>query len=84
MTQSIHPPNKFTTTPLFWDCDCDGDYIRSKLQFKCDACGITLDDDPPDSRLNEVLDAGLPLPVDPRDIEVLGMAEAIAITRSAQ
>ena len=41
------------TTPEFWDCECDTDYIRSKTVPICDTCGATSEEQP-DSRLYEL------------------------------
>jgi len=38
----------------YWDCECKEDYIHPKSQAKCHWCGTTLEDNPPDSRSNEV------------------------------
>lgn len=49
------------TTTEYWDCDCIRDYIHSKSEKKCKLCGAECSEDYPDSRVNEVLAAGLPL-----------------------
>ena len=46
------------TTPLFWDCECELDYIQTKSLPKCDRCGA-FQDDQPDSMIDEVLQAAL-------------------------
>ena len=48
------------TTPLYWDCECEHGFIHSHKQVKCDICGARRDEQP-DSRINEVIAAGLPL-----------------------
>lgn len=34
------------TTPLYWDCECEHDFIHSKTQLTCDACGAHQDEQP--------------------------------------
>jgi hypothetical protein len=43
------------TTDLFWDCDCDDDYIHTKTQMECPVCKVT-QEDAPDSMKDEVID----------------------------
>ena len=43
----------FFTTPLFWDCECDCDYIHPSSEFQCFSCGA-VQEESPDSRVNEV------------------------------
>ena len=47
--------NEVITTPNFWDCECDEDYIhiRSPEDVCCTRCHATFDEQP-DSRTNEV------------------------------
>jgi|TARA_R110000765_G_scaffold392156_1_gene485279 hypothetical protein len=45
--------NDGETTPEFWDCECEKDYVHSKTEPICDVCG-TLSTDQPDSRLYEI------------------------------
>jgi hypothetical protein len=47
-----HPP--VITTPLFWDCECDDNYIHPVNEVDCLFCGIK-NEDAPDARLNEVI-----------------------------
>jgi hypothetical protein len=47
-----YPP--VITTPLFWDCDCDDNFIRTASEADCLFCGAKRDESP-DSRLNEVI-----------------------------
>jgi hypothetical protein len=43
------------TTPNFWDCDCDEDYIHPKaLTHYCEKCGAHDDEDHADSMRVEV------------------------------
>lgn len=49
--REIH--NDGETTPEFWDCECEKDYIHSKTEPICDVCGA-LAEDQPDSRLYEI------------------------------
>jgi len=44
----------FFTTSLFWDCECEEDYIHPLWDESCPACGVSRDE-APDSRLNEVV-----------------------------
>ena len=46
--------DKFYTTPLFWDCECERDYIHSCLEEDCPVCGVT-QEEAPDARVDEVL-----------------------------
>lgn len=43
------------TTPFFWDCECEDDYIHSKAEMVCQVCKC-VSFDQPDSRLNEVIE----------------------------
>ena len=46
--------NPCETTPYYWDCECEENYIHFKHdEFKCEKCG-TFHDEQPDSRINEV------------------------------
>jgi hypothetical protein len=42
------------TTPLFWDCECEKDYIHTQSEPTCERCGSKKEEQP-DSRINEVL-----------------------------
>ena len=46
--------DKFYTTPLFWDCECERDYIRTCLEEDCPVCGVTQEESP-NARVDEVL-----------------------------
>lgn len=48
------------TTELYWDCECEVNFIHSKSEPECPVCGRTSDEQP-DSIVGEVLAAGLPL-----------------------
>jgi hypothetical protein len=41
------------TTPFYWDCECDDNYIHPKSQTYCIHCSNNSDGQP-DSRVNEV------------------------------
>ncbi len=41
------------TTPEYWDCECQDNYVHPKTKKKCLRCGFT-SDEMPDSRLIEV------------------------------
>ena len=74
------------TTPEYWDCECDKDYIHHAHELFCQRCGA-FKDDQPDARVDEVKAAGLPL-ADPTRIieieaEVLAHAQA-ALERAAE
>jgi len=45
---------EIVVTSLFWDCECDKDFIHSKRHEACPICGAVREDQP-DSRANEVL-----------------------------
>lgn len=42
------------TSPDFWDCGCQRDYIHPRKERKCKVCGARRDEQP-ESRLGEVL-----------------------------
>ena len=44
----------FYTTPLFWDCECEEDYIRAFLDEDCPVCKVTQAESP-NARVDEVL-----------------------------
>ena len=46
--------DKFYTTPLFWDCECERDYIHACLEEACFVCKATQEESP-DARVEEVL-----------------------------
>ena len=63
----IYPPKtkeliSIILTSLYWDCECENDYIHSSSgdDNYCPNCG-TYREDQPDSRIDEVIAAGLPL-----------------------
>ena len=41
------------TTPHYWDCECDQDYIHPASQHTCECCQATRDAQP-DARVDEV------------------------------
>ena len=43
------------TTPDYWNCECDKDYIHPRHQQVCPKCGAHSDDSP-NSRVDEVND----------------------------
>jgi hypothetical protein len=49
--------NSEQTTPLYWDCECDDNYIHARDVSHCTVCGSNSQEQP-DSRINEVLAAG--------------------------
>lgn len=48
------------TTTQYWDCECKEDYIRPREMDVCPICWAYREDQP-DSRVNEVEEAGLPI-----------------------
>ncbi len=48
------------TTSNYWDCECLVSFIHPRVQNKCPKCGAFAKEQP-DSRVSEVLAAGLPL-----------------------
>jgi hypothetical protein len=53
ITTLIEAHGGFYTTPLFWDCECEEDYIHPATQEVCLACN-TRREDAPDARVDEV------------------------------
>ena len=48
----------YITTPFFWDCGCQKNYIHSKAETVCEVCGAKYAESPqdyPDSGVNEVI-----------------------------
>ena len=45
--------DSFCTTLLFWDCECEGDYIHSCTEDVCPVCKATHEESP-DARVDEV------------------------------
>lgn len=43
------------TTPLYWDCECEENYIHPKTETSCPICR-TVASDQPDSLVDEVVD----------------------------
>jgi hypothetical protein len=43
----------FYTTPLFWDCNCEEEYIHPATDEACPACN-TRREDAPDARVEEI------------------------------
>lgn len=48
-------------TPEYWDCECEKDYIHHRCETMCAACEARREDQP-QSRVNEVIAAGLVIP----------------------
>ena len=54
-------PIRVVLTSQYWDCECEAEYIRFRCsQEECPICGAVREEQP-DSRVNEVLAAGLSL-----------------------
>lgn len=51
-----NPDADVLITDLYWDCECEADYIHPKTVFRCPQCQATADE-MPDSRYTEVLEA---------------------------
>ena len=47
----------FYTTPLFWDCECERDYIHPCTEPLCPICKVERDD-APNARVDEVFRSG--------------------------
>ena len=61
----------FYTTSLFWDCECEEDYIQPAFRTECILCGVRREDQP-DARVDEVLKTPYYLPVELKQVvEVL-------------
>lgn len=58
--ETIEKTNDVRTTEKYWDCECKYNFIHPKTQSRCNICGA-LEEEQPDSRINEVLMSGLPL-----------------------
>jgi hypothetical protein len=56
-TFGLSPWGTEVTTPEYWDCECEENYIHPKSQKKCHICN-TFSKDQPDSRISEVIDSG--------------------------
>lgn len=52
--------SSFVTTDSYWDCECPDNYIKDRNQDECEICNSKKEDQP-ESRVNEVLDAGFGL-----------------------
>jgi len=53
LTDLIEAHAGFHTTPLFWDCECEQEYIHPAFVESCPACGANRAEQP-DSRLEEI------------------------------
>lgn len=63
-------PASFQTTPEFWDCECESNYIHPAAEGACKACGSHRDESP-DARVDEVIKL---LGVTPTQVEDHGPA----------
>jgi hypothetical protein len=52
--------DEINTTEKYWDCECKDNFIHPKIQPRCYICGA-IEEEQPDSRINEVLAQGLSL-----------------------
>ena len=57
---NIGRSDAFYTTSLFWDCECEENYIHSFTEETCPACGATREE-APDARVNEVFNHSIGL-----------------------
>ena len=48
----------FMTSHLYWDCQCNSNYIHPHSHLRCHACNA-LRDESPDARINEIESAGI-------------------------
>lgn len=67
-------------TPEYWDCECEKDYIHHRCETMCAACEARREDQP-QSRINEVIAAGLVIPKRRRTPLVRGQATSDASDR---
>lgn len=51
------------TTVEYWDCECHKNFIHPRAQKMCYECGA-IEEEQPDSRIVEVMNARLPMKVD--------------------
>lgn len=58
---------EFATTPLFWECECDSDYIHPRFEDECPICGSRRESSP-DARVGTVLRSGLGIQPDTEDL----------------
>ncbi len=62
------PTQFIRTTPDYWDCECDDDYIQYRSEKRCYKCGCQrFRDGRPDSTIAEVIKFGFYA-----DLEVAG------------
>ena len=62
IAQALGPETPyFMTTSLYWDCECQRNYIRPRDMNMCENCGA-FKDESPDSRVSELRTAGIHLP----------------------
>ena len=45
--------SKIITTPDYWDCECENNYIHPRKHDECKVCG-SIEEEQPESRLSEV------------------------------
>ena len=48
----------FATTSLYWDCECETDFIHRSSADECAECGAVRSEQP-DARVNEIVGLGL-------------------------
>jgi len=69
LEQYVQFPNEITS-PFYWDCECEDNYIHSKRELVCINCGAK-QFEMPDSIKTEVLKFGLQLvPFSEKDLYV--------------
>ena len=54
VTDFVEQVGDIWLTPLFWDCECEDDYIHSASEELCYACNMARGESP-DSRVVDVL-----------------------------
>ena len=69
----------FITTNLYWDCECDPNYIRPADMRMCENCGM-LQEESPQSRINELRTLGIHIDLDHPNI-ITSLAEHSILSR---
>ena len=68
IAKALDPGNNyFITTSLYWECECDTNFIRSAQMNMCENCGA-MKDDCPDARIGDLRQHGVHVPLTDPDI----------------
>ena len=68
IAKALDPGNHyFITTSLYWECECDTNFIRSAQMNMCENCGA-MKDECPDARIGDVRQHGVHVPLTAPDI----------------